>query len=609
VELVSILRFSRRGSELSGEPAAEADVKARILVVDDNEDNRDMLSRRLKRKGYECPTAVDGQAALDLIAVESIDLVLLDVMMPGMSGVECLKKIRQAHPKTRLPVIMATAKTDSKSVVEALNEGANDYVTKPIDFPVLLARVESQLSIREEAAEAVESARPVLDMSGGIDEGTIIDDRYEVLGMVGHGGFAAVYRAKQLSTGQTVAFKCLSADRVIRDPSTIEVQRFIQEMQAIGKIDHPNVVRLIDSGHISVATGSLTPGVGWSEAPPPSSPPDSQDSLPTVAQTPTGERKELETQDTDDPKTGAEGVADERPEIEVPYIVMEFLEGRTLAGLLAQETKLGASEAVDLMLPVLSALSAAHDEGIVHRDVKPANIFLVKNKQGEIIPKVLDFGIAKLVERAEELTVDDSFIGTPEYMSPEQGRGERDLDPRADQFSVSAILYHCLTGKKLYQAGSLIGLVRKVSEGIYDPPSESVDDIPEGLEAVMLRALDRDRERRFRSMVSFGKALLPFASEPTRRLWQDRLATRTDPPPAARPQLKTKPGTPAAIDVNGPTELPPPGPTTADTTARGRRVPAAKRLSVAPEQPPMWMWGALLVVLAVLGWAALSLGL
>jgi serine/threonine protein kinase/ActR/RegA family two-component response regulator len=602
---------------LSGEPAAKegADPKARILVVDDNEDNRDMLSRRLRRKGYDCETADDGASALEEIAKGEFDLVLLDVMMPGMSGVECLKKIRAGHAKTRLPVIMATAKTDSKSVVEALGEGANDYVTKPIDFPVLLARLESQLSIREETAEVRRTSS--IDVSGGIDTGTIIDDRYEILGMVGHGGFAAVYRAKQLSTGQTVAFKCLSPERVVRDPSTVEVRRFVQEMNAIGKIDHPNVVRLIDSGRIRCSPGSVVAtGAGWSEFVG-----ESTDHVaPTVAKTPTADRRKLlETQDTDtgDPVSGPRQSAGDDEmlpqQIELPFIVMEYLEGETLGSVLSQRESLPPEEAVDLALPVVGALSAAHDEGIVHRDVKPANIFLVENKKGDIVPKVLDFGIAKLIERTEELTVDDSFIGTPEYMSPEQGRGERDLDPRADQFSVAAILYHCITGQKLYTASSLIGLVRKVSEGDYLPPSELVEELPEGFEDVLLRALDVDRDRRFTSVVSFGKALLPFASERARRVWQDQFDTATDPPPPARPRLVTNPDTLRdRVDPTGPTQTPPRMKTEdPDTTARGKKTTAADevRSAVAPEQPPLWMWFALLVVLAALGWAALSLGL
>jgi class 3 adenylate cyclase/CheY-like chemotaxis protein len=125
-------------------------VQDRLLVVDDNEMNRDMLSRRLKAKGFEILVAEDGGQALDKIKEGGIDLVLLDVMMPGISGLEVLKQARgelKLSPAD-LPIIMATAKDASEDVVEALRLGANDYVVKPLDFPVVLARVSAQLQVK-----------------------------------------------------------------------------------------------------------------------------------------------------------------------------------------------------------------------------------------------------------------------------------------------------------------------------------------------------------------------------------------------------------------------------------------------------------------------------
>ncbi len=118
---------------------------SKLLVVDDNEMNRDMLSRRLSRRKHTVITAENGQQALDLIEKESFDVILLDIMMPGISGIEVLKLIRQSYSASELPVIMVTAKSDSEDVVTALKLGANDYVIKPLDFPVVLARVETQL--------------------------------------------------------------------------------------------------------------------------------------------------------------------------------------------------------------------------------------------------------------------------------------------------------------------------------------------------------------------------------------------------------------------------------------------------------------------------------
>ncbi len=128
-------------------------VKSPLLVVDDNELNRDMLSRRLKSRGYIVDTAEDGYRALEMIAEGNFDLVLLDVMMPGISGLEVLEKLREKSGPADLPVIMATAKDTSEDIVAALKLGANDYVTKPLDFPVVLARVQSALSLKHATDE------------------------------------------------------------------------------------------------------------------------------------------------------------------------------------------------------------------------------------------------------------------------------------------------------------------------------------------------------------------------------------------------------------------------------------------------------------------------
>ncbi|GIX49355.1 MAG: hypothetical protein KatS3mg131_3566 [Candidatus Tectimicrobiota bacterium] len=124
-----------------------------LLVVDDNALNRDMLARRLARRGYTVTVAADGQQALQLLEAQRFDLLLLDVMMPGLSGLDVLRLLRQRYAAAELPVIMATAKDQSSDIVTALQLGANDYVTKPLDFPVVLARIETQLALRRAMAE------------------------------------------------------------------------------------------------------------------------------------------------------------------------------------------------------------------------------------------------------------------------------------------------------------------------------------------------------------------------------------------------------------------------------------------------------------------------
>jgi len=122
-----------------------------ILVVDDNEMNRDMLSRRLARKGYQVEVAEDGAMALEMIESGGYDLVLLDIMMPGIDGYQVLEKVREQRTPSDLPIVMATAKNESEDVIRALRMGANDYVTKPFDFPVVLARVRTQVALKRSA--------------------------------------------------------------------------------------------------------------------------------------------------------------------------------------------------------------------------------------------------------------------------------------------------------------------------------------------------------------------------------------------------------------------------------------------------------------------------
>jgi diguanylate cyclase (GGDEF)-like protein len=147
-----------------------------LLLVDDDEMTRDMLSRRLERIGYTVTPAADGTQALELIAREPFDVVLLDIKMPGLTGFQVLQAIRRIHSVTDLPVVMVTSSDDSESIVEALELGANDYVTKPIDFPVALARVRTQLLLRRMVL-ALEEANQKLERLSFLDGLTNIANR------------------------------------------------------------------------------------------------------------------------------------------------------------------------------------------------------------------------------------------------------------------------------------------------------------------------------------------------------------------------------------------------------------------------------------------------
>ncbi len=143
------IQEERNSAANANQPTGE-----RLLVVDDIADNRDMLTRRLRRMGYDVVEAENGSSALQLIREQDMDLILLDIMMPGMTGVEVLKVIRSTYSQSQLPVIMVSALTESNEVAEALTLGANDYITKPVDFPVAIARIKMQVS-RKRSEEAL----------------------------------------------------------------------------------------------------------------------------------------------------------------------------------------------------------------------------------------------------------------------------------------------------------------------------------------------------------------------------------------------------------------------------------------------------------------------
>ena len=143
---------------------------SRLLVVDDNEMNRDLLARRLTKQGHSVVMANGGRQALDLLVEGQFDLILLDIEMPGLSGLDVLAEARRRHTQVELPIIMVTSRSDTEDIVRALDMGASDYITKPIDFPVALARVRTQLSLRRtEEARRETQERYALALAGSND--------------------------------------------------------------------------------------------------------------------------------------------------------------------------------------------------------------------------------------------------------------------------------------------------------------------------------------------------------------------------------------------------------------------------------------------------------
>jgi serine/threonine protein kinase len=198
-----------------------------------------------------------------------------------------------------------------------------------------------------------------------------------------------------------------------------------------------------------------------------------------------------------------------------PYMVMEYLEGQDLASELRTRGPLPVLETSEYVLQAIEALAEAHAAGIVHRDLKPANLYVARRRDGSVCIKVLDFGISKalLGSSLDELalTKTASLIGSPLYMAPEQMRSAKDVDTRADIWSLGAILYEVLTGRPPFSGDSIPQLCASLLNEVPAPVRETRPDVPERLERAILRCLEKERQRRFPTVSELGQALVEFA--------------------------------------------------------------------------------------------------
>ncbi len=191
-----------------------------------------------------------------------------------------------------------------------------------------------------------------------------------------------------------------------------------------------------------------------------------------------------------------------------PYIVMELLEGRTLADEIAERGILPVEETCDILLQACDGVRAAHAAGIVHRDLKPENLFLLRRERPFV--KILDFGISKFdpeLTGTHALTQEGLALGTPYYMPPEQVRGEKDISFQADVYALGVIMYECLTADKPFEAETLPHLAILIYEGRYVPPSARNPRLPPACDAVIASAMAGDRTKRYANIDEFARAL------------------------------------------------------------------------------------------------------
>jgi serine/threonine-protein kinase len=198
-----------------------------------------------------------------------------------------------------------------------------------------------------------------------------------------------------------------------------------------------------------------------------------------------------------------------------PYMVMEFLQGQDLEGMIAQRGAMPIPETIDLVLQAGEALAEAHAIGIVHRDLKPANLFVTRRADGTPSLKVLDFGISKKTEAAgaaASVTKTQAVLGSPRYMSPEQMKSTKDVDARADIWALGTVLYEALSGKPTFDAETMTALCAQILQEPARPLAPVRHDLPPALDAAILVSLEKERDRRYPTMAHFAAAIAPFGT-------------------------------------------------------------------------------------------------
>lgn len=314
----------------------------------------------------------------------------------------------------------------------------------------------------------VPSQPPAAGMHGDDPRiGAVLLDRVRIIRPIARGGMGRVYLGEQMTMHRQCAVKVLDVRTGAPGDQADFARRFLLEASVAAKLTHPNVVTIFDYG-----------------------------------ETPDG----------------------------ACFIAMEYLDGRSLSDEIKALGRLPAERAISIAMQVARALRAAHGLGVVHRDLKPGNVYLVRREDEEDLVKVLDFGLVKQTTMEEELTHAGQVMGSPRYMAPEQAQG-RSVDARADVYSLGAVLYAMLTGRPPFQkATELATIMAQINEP--PPPIASVAPdavLPRGLEALIMKCLAKTPEQRFASMEEVVAALRAISGNPA--------ATTTDSVRAPSPVI------------------------------------------------------------------------
>jgi eukaryotic-like serine/threonine-protein kinase len=277
--------------------------------------------------------------------------------------------------------------------------------------------------------------------------GTVLEGKFRIEREIGRGGMAAVYDAEHIDIGKRVAVKILAAELIT---SRVVRERFIREARAAAAINSPYICNVYDSGMFE----------------------------------------------------------------DRPFLVMELLEGESLYDMLTRLRQIDVETTVRICTQTARGLAKAHESNVVHRDLKPENIFVTKNEDSQLVAKIVDFGLAKFYEpttpdaQTARLTREGALFGTPAYMSPEQAKGQGEVDHRADLWALGCIVYECLTGQTVWNVEQGVAMILAQIAGAPLPrPSKLRPDLPPSFDQWFARALDREPGNRFQTAREFADTM------------------------------------------------------------------------------------------------------
>ncbi len=410
---------------------------ANILIVEDDVDLACLVCDRLEAENHQVEMVHRGDKAQQLLQNAVFDLMLIDWELPGLSGPEICKGLREAGGQTL--ILMLTGKKDMSDKEVGFESGVDDYLSKPFDIKELMMRVRALLRRQSAGTNAQIKS---LSQNDALSAGKLIDNKYLLAEQIAQGGMGVVYKARHLAMDRDVVVKTMQFNLSQDD---VALKRFEQEQKLLAKINHPNIIAAYDVGMLSE---------------------------------------------------------------KMPYIVMEYVEGETLAELIKRKGRLPLQVAASILILVCQGLQYVHELNIVHRDLKPENILILSDDKRVDWVKVLDFGTAYLRASAPRLTAADAFVGTAEFIAPEQLK-DLPIDGRADIYALGVTFYYMLSGELPFSAATPEALLLKALTEAPRPLSSSCDDIAAGSPAELIvdKALNKEPSQRFQSAGEMRLAL------------------------------------------------------------------------------------------------------